>query len=96
MLDARIKKAAQAFGALRDRVFSSRDFPERFKGNVYAGGVLAVLLYGCKSWCLTAEDITRMRSWHNKRLREMCRVNMCQTFVHRITSVSLQKRTGIF
>ena len=38
-VDARIKKAAQAFGALRDRVFSSRDVPERLKGKVYAGGV---------------------------------------------------------
>ena len=95
-VDARIKKAAQAFGALRDRVFSSRDVPERLKGRVYAGGVLAVLLYGCESWCLTAEAITRLRNWHNKRIREMCRVTMFQTFVHQITSVSLQKRTGVF
>ena len=95
-VDARIKKAAQAFGALRDRVFSSRDVPERLKGKVYAGGVLAVLLYGCESWCLTAEAITRLRNWHNKRIREMCRVTMFQTFVHQITSVSLQKRTGVF
>ena len=28
--------------------------PERLKGKVYEGGVLAVLLYGCESWCLTA------------------------------------------
>jgi hypothetical protein len=45
-VDARIKKAAQAVGALRNRVFSSRDVPERLKGKVYAGGVFAVLLYG--------------------------------------------------
>jgi hypothetical protein len=68
-VDARIKKAAHASGALRDRVFSSRDVPERLKGKVYAGGVLAVLLYGCESWCLAAEAITRLRNWHNKRLR---------------------------
>ena len=48
-VDARIKKAAEAFGALRDRVFSSRDAPERLKGKVYAGRVLAVLLYGFES-----------------------------------------------
>jgi hypothetical protein len=48
-MDARLKKASKAFGALRDRVFSSRDVPERLKGKVYAGGVLAVLLYGCES-----------------------------------------------
>ena len=26
----------------------------------------------------------------------MCRVTMCQSFVHQISSASLQKRTGVF
>ena len=95
-VDARIKKASAAFGALRDRLFGSKDVPERLKGKVYAGGVLAVLLYGCESWCLTAESIKRLSRWHNKRTREMCRVTMCQTFVHGTTSKSLQQRTGVF
>ena len=63
---------------------------------MYAGGVLAVLLYGCESWCLTAESVRRLANWHNKQIREMCRVTMLQTHVYRITSESLQKRTGIF
>ena len=62
---------------------------------IYSGGILAVLLYGCESRCLTAESISRLRNWHNKRIREMCRVTMCQSFVHQISSVSLQKRTGV-
>jgi len=48
-VDARIKKAAQAFGALCNRVFSSRDVPERLKRKVYADSALAVLLYDCES-----------------------------------------------
>ncbi len=43
--------------------FSSRDIPERLKGKVYAGGVLAVLLYGCESWCLTASRQSRCGGW---------------------------------
>jgi len=31
-----------------------------------------------------------------KRIREICCVTMCQTFVHRITSEGLQKRIGVF
>ena len=80
-VEARIKKASKAFGALRDRFFGSRDVPERLKGKVYAGGVLAVLLYGCESWCLTAASIQRLSLWHNMRIREMCRVTMRQTFI---------------
>ena len=95
-VDARIKKASKAFGALRDCFFSSSIVTERLKGKVYAGGVLAVLLYGCESWCLTAASLSKLCLWHNKRLREMCRVTMCQTMVHRITSKSLQQRTGVF
>jgi len=45
---------------------------------------------------MTHEAITRLRNWHNKLLREVGRATMCQTCVHRITSVSLQKRTGVF
>ncbi len=95
-VEARLKKASQAFGAMRSEIFSSRDIPERLKGKVYAGCVLAVLLYGCESWCLTAESVRRLANWHNKRIREICRVTMLQTQVYRITSESLQRRAGVF
>ena len=38
----------------------------------------------------------QLANWHNKRIREMCHVTMLQTHVYRITSGSLQKRTGVF
>jgi len=75
--EARIKKAPQALGAMRSKIFGSADIPGRLKGKVYTGGVLAVLLYGCGS-CLTAESVRRLSNWHNKRVREMCRVTICQ------------------
>ena len=50
----------------------------------------------CESWCLTVESTTRLRNWHNKRIREVCRVTMTQPYVHRTTSRGLQKRTGVF
>ena len=60
-------------------------------------GVLSVLLYGCESWCLTQKGmLTPLRNWHNKRIREMCRVTMHQVELHGITSVELQKRIGIW
>jgi len=77
-------------------VFNFRNVLERLKGKVHAGDVLAVLLCGCESWYLTAEAITRLRNWYNKRICEICRVTICQTLVHQITSVCLQKRTGVF
>jgi len=38
-VDARIKKASKAFGALCDHFFSSCDVSERLKGKIYSGGV---------------------------------------------------------
>ena len=52
-VDARINKASEAFSALRGHFFITRDVSERLKKKIYSGGVLAVLLYGCESWCLT-------------------------------------------
>ncbi len=78
--NARIKEASQAFGALRVRISGSADVPERLKGTFYAGGALAVLLCGCESWCLTDSSVRRLSSWHSKRVREMCRVTMLQTY----------------
>jgi len=43
-----------------------------------------------------SESVRRLSNWHNKRDREICRVTMCQASVYRITSESLQKRTGVF
>ena len=54
---------------MRSKIYGSADIPERLKGTVYAGGVLAVLLCGCESWCLTAESVRRLSNWHNKRVR---------------------------
>jgi hypothetical protein len=45
---------------------------------------------------LTAASLNKLSHWHNKRIREICRVAMCQMTVHRITSKGLQQRTGVF
>ena len=68
--------------------------PERLKAKVLKSGVLAVLLYGCVSWCPTADSITRLCNLHNKRISWMCHVTMLHTYAHRITPKGLQKRTG--
>ena len=43
-VEARIKKALYALGAMRRKTSGSADIPGRLKGKVYAGGVLVVLL----------------------------------------------------
>ena len=93
----RIRKASAAFGALRETIFGTKYVPLQAKAALYSSGVLSVLLYGCESWCLTQKGmLTPLRNWHNKRIREMCRVTMHQVELYSITSVELQKRIGIW
>jgi hypothetical protein len=66
-VDALIKRPSKAFGPLRGCFFSSSLVPKRLRGQVYAGGVLAVLLNGCESWCLGAASLSKLCLWHNKR-----------------------------
>jgi hypothetical protein len=84
-IDARIKRASKAFRVPRGCFFSFSLVLKRLKDQVYAGGVLAVLLCGCESWCLAAVSLNKLCLWlrvaQNKRIREMCRVAMCQTII---------------
>ena len=95
-VENRIKKATAAFGALRKTIFGTKYVPSKVKRQLYVGGVLSVLLFGCESWCLTMEMIVLLRNWHNARIREMCRVTMLQVENYHITSVELQQRIGIW
>jgi hypothetical protein len=49
-----------------------------------------VLGGGCAAY------LSKLCHWHSKRIRETCRVTMRQATLYRITSRSLQQRTGVF
>ena len=75
----RRNKASGAFGALRKELFGTKYASCEAKRKAYTGIVLNVLLFGCESWCLTADLVGTLASWHHARLREMCRVTMSFT-----------------
>ena len=91
----RINKASGAFGALRKELFGTKYASYEAKRKAYTGIVLNVLLFGCESWCLTADLVGTLASWHHARLREMCRVTMHQVWIHRITTDELYERIGV-
>ena len=41
--------------------------------------VLAVLLYGREVWCLRGDLLAKLRSFHNRCCRAMCRITMEHT-----------------
>ena len=62
---------------------------------VYICLILAILLYGAESWCLTEKLYNKLRCFHARCIRAMCRVNRWHTFQQRISNAELRTRMGI-
>ena len=73
-VEARIRAAAQSFGALRDSGFVPPQIPLRTKAIIYQAVVHILLLYGCECWAVTADMARRLKTFHNRCVRTMCRV----------------------
>ena len=92
---ARVEAAGRAFGALRRCLFASSSVSPAAKAAAYEGVVLAILLYGSESWCLTEVLLQQLRALHGRCLRSMCRVTRAHTWRLRITSDELMCRLGL-
>ena len=94
-VDARVKSAGAAFGALRKCIFSANDVWFSVKRAVYNGLVLSILLYGSEAWCLTEVLLDRLRRFHARCVRAMCRVTLKHSWDHHIKTSELLRRIGV-
>ena len=91
----RIEAAGGAFGALRKCIFSSTQLSYVAKKAAYTVLILSIQLYGSESWCLTAKLYSKLRTFHRRCVRSMCRVTRKHTRIHRISTRELLLRTGL-
>ena len=56
---------------------------------------LPVLLYGSELWCLTERLLNKLRAFHARCARSMCRVTLLHTRIHRISTATLLDRLGL-
>ena len=91
----RIKKASNAFGALRTSIFASRVISDEAKSAVYISLILPILLYGAETWSLTEHLLRLLRNFHHACIRSMCRINRSHVFLYRISTESLLIRLNI-
>ena len=92
---SRIDKAAGAFGSVRKEVFSNQNVCFGAKLLIYEGLILAILLYGSECWCLTEKLYHKLRLFHARCARSMCRVTRKHTWKHRISTDKLLARVGL-
>ena len=97
MLDvvSRIKAASCAFGALKKCIFTSTSISFGVKKSVYESLILAILLYGAEHWCLTEAIYRKLRVFHARCVRTMCRLNLKHARIHRISTIDLLNRAGL-
>ena len=94
-VQSRIDKAAGAFGSVRKEVFSNQNVCFGAKLLIYEGLILAILLYGSECWCLTEKLYHKLRLFHARCARSMCRVTRKHTWKHRISTDKLLARVGL-
>nr|KAG5705334.1 hypothetical protein BaRGS_011106 [Batillaria attramentaria] len=70
-IDARISKASQALGRLRNTVFNQHNIRLSTKLKVYNAVVLPSLLYGCESWTSYRRHIKQLEKFHMRALRSI-------------------------
>ena len=91
-VETRIKKAGNAFGALRKCLFASTQVSFAAKKMVYMGLILSILLYGSESWSLTENLYQQLRRFHARCVRTMCRVSLKHTREYRLSTSQLLLR----
>ena len=94
-VQARIDRASGAFGSVRKEIFTNRNINFEAKKIIYEGIILAILLYGCESWCLTEKLYKKLRLFHHRCLRAMCRVTRWHTWKHHVSNEELMNRTNL-
>jgi len=94
-VEARIRQANGASGSLLKCVFKRKDVTKEAKVAVYNSLILSVLLYGCESWSLTQRLRDKLRSFHRRCVRSMCRISMWHVQHYHITAQDLEHRLGV-
>jgi hypothetical protein len=89
--DKRMRSASAAFGALKN-ILTNKYIHLKVKGSAYVALCLSILLYGSEIWCLREDLFNRLRHFHHRCARTMCRITIAYKIRHRISSASLFKR----
>jgi hypothetical protein len=71
------------------------DIDMKTKGRIYNTLIINILLYGCECWTVTVKQFSRLRVFHARCLRTICRVNMLMTRHKHIPTTSLETKLQI-
>ena len=77
-----------------NKIWSSKDVSFSTKIKLYKTLVLSNLLYGCKSWTLTADSTKRIQAFENKCYRRMLGISWTDRKTNEFAQRGINARTG--
>ena len=89
-ISARISKASQALGRLRNRVLNHHNITLTTKLKVYNAVVISSLLYGCETWTLYRRHLKQLEKFHMRALRSILGVR----WQDKVTNVEVLERAN--
>jgi len=94
-IDARIKAAGAAFASASKRFFTSKQIPLVHKKIAYEELILSILLFGSESWSLNANARRRLNTFHNRCVRQMCRLTPWHQWKLHINQHTMEGRLDV-
>lgn len=86
---------ANGMFAMNKSWLCSKDASKLAKARYYETCVLAALLYGAETWRLTKRLRSKLRTFHNMKVRQMAGVTKWHIRRYRIKTEVLEKRLGL-
>ena len=87
---SRIKKATDAFAALKDRVWSNCGLKKSTKISVYNASVLTCLLYSCGTWVTYRRHLVSLERFHQRCLRSILGIHFTLMRQRGLTLLALE------
>jgi hypothetical protein len=88
---APVLRSLSLFFSIALAIYSYRRLPV----SLLAPARITILLCGCEMWFLREDLFAKLRTFHNRCCRAMCRITMAHAIRHHIKSKQLHKRLGI-
>ena len=92
----RIKKATGAFACMK-KVLKDQSIDNNLRVRLYDATVMNIMLYGCESWALKAEDRRKLEVAHHRFVRSMQNITIYDVMDdHSLSNEEVRSRLGCY
>ena len=87
----RLSLASQAFGRLKNNIWSRKDISKALKARLYRALIIPIATYAAETWALKVVDMQKLHVWEMRCLRSILGVNI----LNKIKNDKIRKELGM-